>query len=248
MSPKAIVVQKQKDHFDKGEVIFKEGSSGSAMYIIKSGKVEVVKQTGDEEVVLATLEPKAFFGEMALFGDPHRSATIRAAADTDMIVITKEMLDTQFEKVPDWFVTILKTLIERLRDTNKRIKSRFPIGLEFSLVRLLYLHGNQEGESGPDGLLLPLSATEAKFAQILGVTKEQVSQRLKDMMFVGLVRIAIPKDQLLIPDTDRLRMFGSFLRQKAPGGHTGSYDSITIDNTAQAYFDKIYKLLTRRKG
>ena len=152
MSPKAVVVQRQKDQFKKGEVIFREGDLGSAMYIIKSGKVEVIKQTGDEEVVLATLDPKAFFGEMALFGDPRRSATIRAAQDTDMIVITKEMLETQFESVPDWFVTILKTLIDRLRETNQRIKSRFPLGLEFSILRTLYLVAKRMGQPGENGL------------------------------------------------------------------------------------------------
>ena len=66
MTPKAVIVQKQKDKFAKGEVIFREGDTGAAMYIIKSGKVEVVKQTGDEEVVGKSLGTDLDKGKLTL--------------------------------------------------------------------------------------------------------------------------------------------------------------------------------------
>ena len=47
--------------FKKGETIFKEGDIGEEMFIIKSGKVEVVKNVQGEEMVLATLEANSFF-------------------------------------------------------------------------------------------------------------------------------------------------------------------------------------------
>ena len=246
--PQAIVVQKQKDFFKKGEIVFKEGDTGQEMYIMKSGKVEVVKKTGDEEVILASLVPSAFFGEMALFGDPHRSATIRAAEDTQMIVITKPMLESQFERVPDWFVTILKTLVERLRATNERIKSRFPVNFEFSIMQLLALHASKNGNSAEGGILLPLTETRTDIAVTLGITEEEVSEKLKNLMFVGLIKYSEPKKTILIPEMQRFQNFTTFLRTKAT--NAASYfggDDLPTDPTLLEYFEKIYKLLFRRK-
>ncbi|GAI76222.1 unnamed protein product [marine sediment metagenome] len=71
MSDKVFIKKNLKDSFKKGEVVFNEGDQGNAMYIIKSGKVDVIKDTGKEEIVLATLEQKSFFGEMALLVTLH---------------------------------------------------------------------------------------------------------------------------------------------------------------------------------
>ena len=84
-----IVVERQ---FKAGDVIVKEGEPGLAFYIIARGKAEVVKG----EQVLATLGPEDFFGEMALFDDSPRSASVRAVEDTECLVMSKWDLKTVF--------------------------------------------------------------------------------------------------------------------------------------------------------
>ena len=76
-------------------------------------------------MVLATLEANSFFGEMALFGDKRRSATIRALEETLTIRINRSILDLQLSKAPDWFAAIMRTLALRLKETNKRVQSRY---------------------------------------------------------------------------------------------------------------------------
>jgi CRP-like cAMP-binding protein len=246
--PQAVVVKKQKDFFKSGEVIFKEGSQGTEMYIIKSGKVDVIKQTGDEEIILASLDPPAFFGEMALFGDPHRSATIKAAQDTQMVVITKKMLESQFEKVPDWFTSILKTLVERLRSTNQRIKSRFRVSFEFSILRILFMMANKSGNSSEDGYLLSYKATVKEICVTLGIHESEVAEKFKNLMFVKLIQCSEQNDTLVIPDMERIGYFNAFLRANGnePPKAFG-FDSETSDPTMKAHFEKIFKLLFRRK-
>ena len=82
---------------------------------------------------------------------------------------------------------------------------------------------------------------------MLGIPEAQVSQRFKDLMFVGLARVSEPKDSLTMPDPDRVRKFAGWMRQKAPDQEAVSFDAVTVDDTTAAYFEKIYKLLTRRK-
>lgn len=237
-----------KDFFKKGENIVREGDTGNEMYIIQSGKVEVIKNTGKEDVVLATLEPKAFFGEMALFGDPHRSATIRAAEDTKMVVINREILDSQLEKVPEWFVSILKSLVEKLREANKSLKSRFRIGPEFSIMKAVYLFGKKSGEESGNEMTMSFKEARAECSSSLAISEEEFSAKLKKLMFVRLVKFSEPKDMLVIPDIARLKDFMTFLRNKSTHSDDGSADYVSMgsDDSKEAY-EKIYKLLIGKK-
>ena len=76
--------------FKAGDVIVREGELGVAFYVVSEGRVEVVKGLGgDHEQVMATIGPNSFFGEMALFDNQVRSASVRAQTDTRCLVLTK---------------------------------------------------------------------------------------------------------------------------------------------------------------
>lgn len=240
MSEEVIIKKDIKDFFKKGEIIFREGDKGNEMYIIKSGKVEIIKKTGKEEVVIATLEPKVFFGEMALFGDPHRSATVRAAEDTGMIVITKEILDSQLKNVPEWFVSILKTLVERLRETNKSIKSRFKISPEFSLLKIIYFIAKREGKE------LSYKMARDECCNLLSISENEFNEKMKKLMFVGMVKFSEANDVLMIPDEIKLKDFMTFLRNKS--SESQQEDDIgVVKGDEKETFEKIYKLLYHKK-
>ena len=68
--------------FKEGQVIVREGELGIAFYVVAQGRVEVVKGLDSaHEQVIATMRPNSFFGEMALFDNQVRSASVRAAED-----------------------------------------------------------------------------------------------------------------------------------------------------------------------
>ena len=72
-----------EEEFGAGEVIFNEGEVGRHVYVIKSGRVEVVrKKKGGGPDVMSVLGPGAHFGELALLGKTPRTATIRTVEDT----------------------------------------------------------------------------------------------------------------------------------------------------------------------
>ena len=77
--------------YKKGEVVIYEGDRGDSLFIIKSGSVEVLKTEGkDEEVSLGILPEGSYFGELSLFDDHPRSATVKAAANTDFFLISRD--------------------------------------------------------------------------------------------------------------------------------------------------------------
>lgn len=78
-----------------GEILFRAGDKGDALYIVAKGKVEVMEDNAGASGshVLAELGPAQAFGEMALLSGGQRTATIRAAESTELLVIEKRDFD-----------------------------------------------------------------------------------------------------------------------------------------------------------
>src|SRR5262249_28909004 len=74
-------------HFEPGDIIFRQGDLGDSVYVIKEGECEVFREQKGEQQLLATLGPGEYFGEMALLSDRSRNATIRARIAIDILII-----------------------------------------------------------------------------------------------------------------------------------------------------------------
>lgn len=128
-----IATQAISKSFEGSATIFKEGDPGDAMYVIAEGKVRISKQVpGIGEEALAILERGQYFGEMALIEEGSaRSADAIAHIPCTCWVIERARLeqlmftDKDLAYVLLW--TFVRTLSERLRETNEKIKGFFAI-------------------------------------------------------------------------------------------------------------------------
>jgi CRP/FNR family cyclic AMP-dependent transcriptional regulator len=118
--------------YPAGAFLFREGESGQDMFVIEKGKVRISKTVpGIGEEALAILEPGQYFGEMAVIEDSPRSADAIAHVSCTVWVIERSKLDQLMFTDKDlayvllW--TFVRTLSERLRETNDKIKAFFAI-------------------------------------------------------------------------------------------------------------------------
>src|SRR6185312_7451905 len=87
--------------FETGITIFSQGEQGDAFYLIQSGTVQVLLESGgDKSEVVAILGPRDWFGEMALLTGEPRSATIRTIKPTSLWRLRREDWDELIEKHP----------------------------------------------------------------------------------------------------------------------------------------------------
>ena len=112
--------------------IFKEGDVGHEMYVVLEGKVRISKQIpGAGEEALAILEAGQYFGEMAVIEDSPRSADAIAHIPCKLSAIDREKLDQLMFTDKDlayvllW--TFVRTLSERLRETNEKLRTFFAV-------------------------------------------------------------------------------------------------------------------------
>ena len=103
------------------EYIIRQGEVGDCMYVVQMGKVEVVREEGGAEVRLAVLEEGDFFGEMALFEQDVRSATVRSLGESQVLTVDRKTLLGRVQEDPSLAFNILRTLSNRIRKLNEEL-------------------------------------------------------------------------------------------------------------------------------
>jgi len=101
--------------YTPGDYIFKEGDRGNEMYFLIKGKLKVL--TGDESKVLNTLSDGDFFGELALFGNEIRMATVQAITYCDIYTLNKEVFEHVLNNYPEISSHIKKIAEKRLKNS-----------------------------------------------------------------------------------------------------------------------------------
>lgn len=112
--------------YQPGEYIFQKDQPGAAMFIIKQGSVKIVLPGKDDtEILLATLKPGTFLGELALLDNSPRSASARAVETTEALAFFRSELNKLLKTYPVIGSKILKKLAliigQRLKATNEQL-------------------------------------------------------------------------------------------------------------------------------
>ena len=113
--------------FKAGDIVFSQGDQGSSMYIVRSGAVQIYLPSKEKEtppVVLKDLHTGEYFGELAIFDDKPRSASVRVVVDAVLLELTREELGEHLARSRAAAMTILAEMAERLRVTNAMLSQR----------------------------------------------------------------------------------------------------------------------------
>lgn len=117
----------QVKRFLNGQIIFKEGAPGKIMYLLRSGRVKLTRESirnGERvEVTLGILSKDDYFGEMAVFDFGSRSATAVALGEVIVKIITQKDLDAMIDESPKLAWLFLKRMSERIRMVDNKIES-----------------------------------------------------------------------------------------------------------------------------
>ena len=107
--------------YKDGETIVREGDKGACMYVIEEGAAEVTIRHGAGEIRMAELRKGDFFGEMALFDEERRSATVRARGEVRALTVDKRNLLRRIKEDPSLAFRIIDTLSHRIRELHHKV-------------------------------------------------------------------------------------------------------------------------------
>ena len=111
-----------QEEYLAGEAIFRQGEVGATLYILVEGTASVrLESESGEAKEVAALSAGEYFGEMALFDDHPRSATVVASTDATLLTLERDRFSTLVLQRPEILLQICKMFGNRLRETNRRL-------------------------------------------------------------------------------------------------------------------------------
>lgn len=98
-----------------GEVLFAEGQAPDGLYLIRRGSVTISRSIAGREVVLSYLSAGNYVGEMALLSESPRTATVKAAATTEAVILDADVFKRVLGRNPLWRQDMEERFHDRLR-------------------------------------------------------------------------------------------------------------------------------------
>lgn len=107
--------------YEAGQVMIRAGDAADAAYVIIDGTAEISVPTPRGSVVVNTIGKNEIIGEIAIFGDMPRTATVTAIARVEVLRISKDLFINVVRQNPDAAIELIKILATRLANTTQQL-------------------------------------------------------------------------------------------------------------------------------
>lgn len=168
----------------RGQSVVHAGERSDFVYLVLTGSLKVVVSDEDgREVILTILGQGELFGEMGMFGEQPRSATVVAVMPSDLVMIAKNDFRTIMQGNFEVAWRIMANLAERLRNADRKIESLALMDVYGRVARLLL---EMSEEVNGDAVVVR-KITKQDIAKMIGASREMVSRVMKDLAAQGLI-------------------------------------------------------------
>ncbi|MHB1539118.1 MAG: Crp/Fnr family transcriptional regulator [Solirubrobacteraceae bacterium] len=174
--------------FEQNEIVFRKGDASDTCYVVRAGRVCATREHPDgRTITLATFGPRDIFGELAMFEDERRSATIETLEATTAVAILGPDMRRLMATHPMISMRLAIALGRRLRESNERLARQ-----SFQTVqsRVALVLAELVAEVSPDGgqaREVALVTTQTSIAQLAGSSRESASRFLAVLERAGVI-------------------------------------------------------------
>ena len=188
----AAVVKKR---FKRGDPIVEQGKKSNFLAILLTGRARVV--TADDrgrEVILATLQPGDYLGEMSLIDNQPHSATVRAEIQTDALLLGRSEFARCLPENNSMAYAVMKGLVQRLRHADRKIESLALMDVYGRVARVLMEFAKEDANGQ---WVIPGKVSRQDVDKMIGASREMVSRVIKDLEDRGFIQ-TLPDGSSLI--------------------------------------------------
>ena len=174
--------------FEPGEVVFREGDESDTCYVVRSGHARAVRAHQDgRTITLASFGPGDIFGELAMFDNERRSATIEVTDRLEAVAVLGADMRRLLHEHADLAVKLVISLGRRLRAANERLASQSFQTVQSRVAGVLAQLVAQAQDEGAGERDVLLTITQADIAQLAGSSRESASRFLAVLERAGAV-------------------------------------------------------------
>ena len=176
--------QYQKDYY-----IFLEGEAPEALYVIRSGKVKVLRHSTDgKDVVLRVCGSGQMLGTVATFDGGGYPGTAQVIEDCAVLVVARNDCLTLVQRYPVFALAVIADLGSRLRSSAEQIRSLAVERVEQRIARVLLKLAETAGSDTPEGRVIEMPLTRQDVADMTGTTVETAIRVMSKFRRGNLIR------------------------------------------------------------
>ncbi len=226
--------------FKRGSLMFIEGELSTEMYILRSGRVRIIKQEGDKTIELAVLSTGSVLGELSLLDNQPRSATAQILEDVSATVIDENIFKSTMKSIPNWLANIVQVIVTRLRNTMKKTSDSIVYKSVAGIIKLLILLYKHESITYHGEKRILFAQAKDAISSTIGIGEIEMEKVflhliLKDMLYIRKDNSG--KEYILITDLDLLNLYMTYLRTTQRG------DKILGEDLDEAAIDLVQVIL-----
>ncbi len=174
--------------FAAQQVIFRESDTSDTCYVVRTGHARAIREhTDGRTITLAHFGPGDIFGELAMFDDERRSATVETLDDVDAIAIAGGDMRRLLRDHPDISVKLVIALGRRLREANERLTRQSFQTVQSRVAGVLGQLVEQAQAEGAGETDVLVTITQADIAQLAGSSRESASRFLAVLERAGVL-------------------------------------------------------------
>ena len=177
--------------YNRGDVIFRQGSTDHRMYLLESGRVKLIRESADRRVQLLSIHaPGEMLGEIPVFdpkGGPRTASALAMHDGTQVVWLEREVLFHWLDEHPKVAGDMLQVMAGRMRGNNERISDLVFMGVPARLAKTRINLASRFGEPIEAGVKVPHDLTQEELAQLVGSSRETVNKALMDFANRGWI-------------------------------------------------------------
>jgi CRP-like cAMP-binding protein len=190
--------------YDAGEAVFREGDESSTCYVVRAGRARAVREHGDgRQLTLGTFGPGDIFGELAMFDDERRSATVEATEELTALAIGGPDMRRLMRAHSEIALKLAVSLVRRLRETNERLARQSFQTVQSRVAAALAELVERAQSEGAGERDVTITATQSDLAQLAGSSRESASRFLASLERAGVIEQG--RGRLTVRDPAALR-------------------------------------------
>lgn len=201
LSPKEridLAARMHARHFARNEVVFHRDDPATHLYLIATGTVKIsIEEEDGQEVVIALVRGGDVFGDLALFDEGQRSATVTALTETTAFTLASSDFMGVLQHNPAAMRQLLALLARRIRHSTGHIADLVFLDLPGRVAKCLLDQNELIGHSGRVDL------TQEEIASFVGATRVAVNRVLVDLERRGGVKLG--RGHVALLDQDMLK-------------------------------------------
>lgn len=181
----AVAAAVVKRRFKRGEAIVEQGKQSNALSIILTGRARVIAtDPRGREVILATMRPGDYVGEMSLIDNEPHSATVMAEIQTDALILGRLEFARCLPENSSMAYAVMKGLVQRLRQADRKIESLALMDVYGRVARALLEFSSEDSEGNA---VIRDKVSRQDLAKMVGASREMVSRVMKDLEERGFI-------------------------------------------------------------